>query len=141
MKLEQLNETEVEFGGVFDSTYEFKNWREESETANVMYVLLNGLVYEFKEDPSDGYRSHCDDAGPVERPKGAKFSLEHAPIKLFARYGTLVSRDKYSSREFEGLRLFKSKNDEKCVAEFGTDNADDYYPSYTTYVNVAALKG
>lgn len=136
MKLEDLNEKWIEFGGIFDSSYEVKTWRDETETANIVYVLLNGKVFEFKEDPDDGYRSHCLTEEDVERPLNAKFTLEHAPIKLFARSIELKGSN-YD--HFDGIKLFKTPESEKHVAAFGTDNIDDYYPSYIAYIDVKEL--
>lgn len=136
-KLENLNNTYAEFGGTYETKVNCNRYEGDNEQADVTYVLLNGKVFMFKEDPSDGYRSYMADEGQVARPKAARFSLEHAPQKVFVQYGRLKTHKEYSSGDFDGLRLFKGNP--AMVAEFGTDNSDDYYPSAVSFVNVEAI--
>lgn len=139
MKLQDLNGKYIEFGGVYETTYDYNTWRDEPEKATVVYALLDGHVFAFKEDPSDGYRSSCDVEEDVPFPEGARFSMQHSPMKLFAKVGISKDDTEYCDTSFEGLKLFHHEDSEKQVAEFGTSNYDDYYPSYRCSVDVEAL--
>lgn len=141
MKLEDLNEKWISFSGVYESTYQHSaGWNDSTETANVVYVMLDGHIFEFKEDPLDGYRSSANVEYDVVRPDGAEFNFEHAPQRLFARAGNIVRGKDWYRKEFQGLLLYKSEHDDAiAVAEFGTDNVDDYYPIYTAFIDIKAI--
>lgn len=134
MSLQKLNGKKVLFGGVYETTYKIKDEYASQSTGNVTYVLLDGKIYRFREDPSDGYRSHIKDIQQVKRTASMKFSMEHDPQRVFVHYGKRKSKDGYSyGNAFDGLTLYRG--DPTLLAEFGTDNSDDYYPTYISFVD------
>ncbi len=92
------------------------------ESSNTMTFVLDGRAYCAIEDPSDGYRSCLRDITevPMEMVKNT-----FAPCKVLARHRT---QGRYSGTDdiLECLDVVTGKT----VLEVGTDNADDYYPSY-----------
>lgn len=82
---------------------------------------LNGTVYVAMEDPSDGYRSHMRDL-IVER--NAEITNVFPPVQVLARY-----RGKSGYNDADILELIDVATT-LTVLEVGTDNSDDYYPSY-----------
>lgn len=92
----------------------------ETYSGSVCRFVLDGKVYTATEDDNDGYRSSMKSL--VE---GGFVSNTFAPqrvvcsMRIEGEYGskdeTLVMRDVVTGRE---------------VLEIGTDNTDDYYPSF-----------
>lgn len=117
MKLSDLNNQYVLFKGVFN----------DGET---VLVKINDQVFSFTEDPDDGYRSYMITNGSVTPPDYANFNFELNPVKLFVRYG--------NNGSFEGLELYLTEQSD-CVAQFGTDNIDDYYPVAMNFVDVVKI--
>lgn len=94
----------------------------EYEDSNTMTFVLDGRAYCVIEDPSDGYRSSMGDIieVPVE-----SVSNRFAPVRVLAR---MREKSTYGSAA-EILELIDMVTT-KVVLETGTDNSDDYYPSY-----------
>ncbi len=74
---------------------------------------LDGITYSAKEDPEDGYRSSLGSVTVTEAIPGARF----APVSVLCAMSdqVLVVTDTLSGR---------------VVLTIGTDNDDDYYPSF-----------
>lgn len=94
------------------------------EDANTIAFILDGITYVAVEDPSDGYRSsmkklELGDPGLVKN--------TFAPIHVTAAFGPSGGRD-YEDRD-EVLE-FREVSTGALILEVGTDNADDYYPSF-----------
>jgi hypothetical protein len=106
--------TGVEFGTLPKGEYDY-------EDANTMTFVLDGHAYCVVESPDDGYRSSMRDIFevPIESVKNT-----FAPVRVLARY---KERGTYS--ECDILELIDIVT-AKVVLEAGTDNSDDYYPSY-----------
>lgn len=84
-------------------------------------VRIDGDWYEFREDPDDGYRSSCDmiRLDKLDAPAGS--TIEFPPMMLEFRESPSSSEDVIRAvDERTGL----------VVLEAGTDQIDDYYPSY-----------
>jgi hypothetical protein len=94
------------------------------EDASSITFVLDGHAYCAIEDPSDGYRSCMQslDEVPVESVKNV-----FAPCRVLGRYRT---KGTYGSTDdvLELIDLVTAK----VVLEVGTDNSDDYYPSFVS---------
>lgn len=87
---------------------------------SVIRFVLDGKVYTAREDDNDGYRSAMDsltEGGEVRNTFAPQRVL--CSLRTEGEYGskdnTLVMRDVVTGKE---------------VLEVGTDNTDDYYPSF-----------
>ena len=94
------------------------------EDANVIRFRLDGVVYVAFEDPSDGYRSSMD-----------KLIVSPTPemTNVFPATNVLARKkadDEYGSVN-DTLELIDMVTG-KVVMEVGTDNTDDYYPSFVS---------
>lgn len=104
------------------STEQVKTYGEHFEDANVIRLRLDGKVYTAIENPDDGYRSSME-----------RLFVEDCPIKnTFPPVRVLASKkanDTYAVNDtIELIDVVTAK----VVAEFGTDNTDDYYPSFVS---------
>lgn len=91
------------------------------EGANAIRFRLDGVVYTATEDPCDDYRSCLDKiyVGPKD-----EISNVFPPIKVTARM-----QDTQGSDGKDVLELIDIVT-RKVVLEVGTDNTEDYYPSF-----------
>lgn len=97
-------------------------WAPDIETnASVLRFILDGVTFRATEDPDDGYRSSMREIGVSLDPVKNVF----APCTVLCRY--LDSRAGGASNLIEMLDTTTGKQ-VLCV---GTDNSDDYYPSFT----------
>lgn len=128
----EVDKTEVELKSIVglkvldavDFTNErVKRWTEEWEDCSACRFRLDGKVYLAIEDPSDGYRSHLASLAQFtdEMPMENVFP----PVKVLARQRPA---GRYG-READILELIDIQTG-GVVLEVGTDNTDDYYPSY-----------
>lgn len=92
------------------------------EACDTLSFRLDGVVYVAQEDPSDGYRSMMEDLRTL--PDGAEMRNVFQPHQVLAVY-----RDNRGHNSCEILELIDVVTG-KVVLEVGTDNSDDYYPSY-----------
>lgn len=81
-------------------------------------VVLDGIVYEFKEDPTDDYRSYMSD--PIIVEKKVKNTFPEVVVKL-------VVNEKAGRDYFDGIELFDDVT-KKEVLTVGTDFSEEYYP-------------
>lgn len=96
---------------------------DDAAEARIFYVRLDGIVYRFAEDTSDGYRSCLGDIATVEPPEC--LALVHPPMVVEARLHPIPHNNDvvYFVNERTGL----------VVLELGTTNTDDYYPSFISH--------
>ena len=106
--------------GVDLTTERVKPYGDHYEDANVIRFRLDGLVHTAIEDPSDGYRSSLDKLFVEDCPITNTF----APVRVVAKK---KSDDTYAKNDT--LELVDVVTG-KVVLEVGTDNHDDYYPSF-----------
>lgn len=92
------------------------------EDCELIRFRLNGTVYTAIEDPSDGYRSCMSSliVSPNDEMKNVFPPVRVMGIKKAPTYGT-----------HDTLQLIDLKTG-KVVLEVGTDNDDDYYPSFVS---------
>lgn len=83
---------------------------------------LGQVIFQVNEDESDGYRSYLRDVEiiSVEAPARIRDFLAEVIIK----------KSQVSNRD--GWEIVDA-NDSHVWLEFGTDNSDDYYPSFIFY--------
>lgn len=94
--------------------------------ANGVALQLDDMTVLVFEDPSDGYRSCANDPIIMQAPL---YSLGCDPE--YIRAPVLVRR--WTQAEYgtpDGVEFIDRRNG-KTVLRLGTDNSDDYYPSYT----------
>jgi hypothetical protein len=105
-----------------DST---QKWEDSFGAASVLRFRLDGIVYTALEDPCDGYRSSMDKIFT------SKDSMRNVfpPIMVLARIRTESSGGSLYKEKAEVLQLLDMTNG-KVILEVGTDNTDDYYPSF-----------
>jgi hypothetical protein len=111
----------------FVGEYIFTLIPDSSETdewdATIVSFGLDKMVIFVHEDPSDGYRSHVGDVivtGLVDTPK------VHNRILPVDQYVIC----EFSDSSDEDILRIRSVKTGLLIFEIGTDNADDYYPSF-----------
>jgi hypothetical protein len=90
------------------------------------FQLDNNMTVFVFEDPSDGYRSCATEPMVVSAPLysfGCDVAYIRAPV-LVRRW----ERSEYG--QADGIEIIDKRNG-KTILYAGTDNSDDYYPSYT----------
>ena len=103
-------------------------------------VQLNNVVYEFLEDPNDGYRSHLGAVriSPASEHTGF-FPNSVATVVLLSTDDketwpegwTPPPEDSYHDAPFSGFYLL-DVNDHHLWAQIGTEYRDSYYPCMVT---------
>lgn len=104
------------------------DWRHSD--ASACRFKLDGVIYCAVEDPSDGYRSCLREL--VVRPND-RMENTFFPVRVFGQYRTTNG-----SRDCEILELIDSSSGQ-MVLEVGTDNSDDYYPSFVANFSPEAM--
>lgn len=98
------------------------------DIANCIRFRLDGIIFVATEDPDDGYRSSMDDI-QVD-PSDAKIKNVFPGVQVLCRMS-----GKHNTVILEVVNL---KNN-KLVLEVGTDDTEDYYPSFVSSFNPEAL--
>jgi len=93
------------------------------EDCNMIRFRLDGKVYTAIEDPDDGYRS-C--LGSLILSPDAVMKNVFPPIRVTARK---KAEGRYQNDTLEFIDAITGK----VVMEVGTDDTDDYYPSFVGY--------
>lgn len=89
---------------------------------------LDDTTYLIFEDPSDGYRSA---AGPVLSFAGMPYELGGGANYEYCRIPVLASINERSEYGGEAHILeLRAKDTGEVLFRVGTDNVDDYYPSF-----------
>lgn len=115
---------EHELDAVDESIEQVKRWYgDRFEDANCLRFRLDGTVYTAIEDPSDGYRSSMGKMFVSTD----KMKNTFPSVKVLARIRTEYE---YGGKS-EVLQLLDVKNG-RVILEVGTDNTDDYYPSFVS---------
>lgn len=109
----------VDFETVNFPAYEGASYTEDSQTCR---FRLDGVVYAAVEDPSDGYRSSMRELTIV--PDAVLVNV-FTPIQVLCSH-----RTKYAYGGEADVLEFIDVKTAKVVLEVGTDNTDDYYPSF-----------
>lgn len=112
------------------SNEQVKTWGEHFEACQVMRFRLDGKVYTATEDPSDGYRSSMNEITVGDWPMTNVFQ----PVRVVGRHRTVYEYGG-SSDVLELIDVGTGKT----VIEVGTDNDDDYYPSFVANFQPEAM--
>lgn len=107
--------------GVDLSNERVKTYGDNFEDASVIRFRLDGTVYTAIESPDDDYRSSMDKIFAEE----CEIKNAFPPIKVTAR------KKPDDGHVSDTLELVDSATG-KVVVEVGTDNTDDYYPSFVS---------
>lgn len=91
------------------------------EDADFFSFVLDGVTYTAVEDPSDGYRSSMDRLVV----SAEKLVNQFPPCKVLG-----MMRPRYGYNDSDILDLVDVVTG-KVVLSIGTDNQDDYYPTFT----------
>lgn len=100
------------------------------ENCSVLRFCLDGVVYVAIEDPNDGYRS-CMRQLKTSR---KKIKNSFPAVSVIGIYKTESSWGNSS----DILILYNCSNGQK-ILEVGTENTDDYYPSFVAHFNPEAI--
>lgn len=100
------------------------------EDASTCRFRLGGVVWAAVEDPSDGYRSSMRELRLLN---DAPMVNAFPPVQVLA-----VHRAKRGWDAADVLELIDTKTGQ-TVLEVGTDNTDDYYPSFVADFRPEAL--
>lgn len=122
----------VEYGMVPREDNAGRTW-EFDDDSNTMTFVLDGKAYCAIEDPSDGYRSCMRDI--IEVPV-ADVKNRFAPVLCVATH--LTQKDGGGQCD---VLVVTDPDATKVYLEVGTDNSDDYYPSFVGYFDPKALAG
>lgn len=101
------------------------------DNCSVIRFRLDGNVYIASEDPDDGYRSSMRDLVV------GYFEMKNIfpPIKVVG-----VHRKKGDRREVDDILELIVLETGKVVIEVGTENLDDYYPSFVANFDPTAMQ-
>lgn len=97
--------------------------------AGIIRFTLGRHTYQATEDPQDGWRSSMDSIVLWGEPCKRTFP----GIKVEAR----MRQPEYSHHVLE---LTLVGNSGRVILSVGTDNTDDYYPSWTAYFDESILR-
>ena len=101
------------------------------QDANTMAFEMDGKVYLVREDPDDGYRSSMKDIEEVD----IKVVNQFPPCKVEGR-----RRKNSEYGEKNDVIDFYDIVTGLVVLAIGTENIDDYYPSYVAYFDPRNMK-
>lgn len=139
---------------VFEGLYETRSkqtpeydWQDESDMqeVSVAFVKIDGKIYRFEEDPSDGYRSYCRETTVPEAPPEARFNFQDYPVLVCMQRldsGQVGEDDSYSNsdlKDFSGIVIFSPRDKKTVLGYFGTDNVGDYYPGCRMWMDIPAI--
>lgn len=119
------------------SNEQIKTWGDEFEDCQVIRFRLDGKVYAATEDPDDGYRSSMSDIALLG---DVQMRNVFTPTPVIARY--VSEREAYEGAGYnyqaDILELVDATTN-RVVLEVGTDNTDDYYPSFVSAFHPEAM--
>ena len=104
-------------------------------------VQLNGIVYEFLEDPDDGYRSHLgavrispasEHTGFFPNPVARVILVSTDNKESWPDEWTPPPEDPYHDGPFSGFYLIDA-DDYHVWCQIGTEYGDSYYPCFVTH--------
>jgi len=101
------------------------------QDANTMAFEMDDKVYLVREDPDDGYRSSMKDIEEVD----IKVVNQFPPCKVKGR-----RRKNSEYGEKNDVIDFYDVVTGLVVLAIGTENIDDYYPSYVAYFDPRNMK-
>jgi hypothetical protein len=109
-------------GGEFTNEY---SWNDGAVC--VISFILDGITYTAVEDANDGYRSAIGNLFINEFVCSNTFE----PIDVICKHKTEYNVNDFSKRYCDILEIYSIKSG-KIILTVGTDNTDDYYPSFVS---------
>ena len=119
VKLESLVGKHL-LSGVDEINRKFEHWGSMEDCQCINFVL-DGITYTAIENPVDGYRSSME--GIIKSDDVVSNTFQPIEVTVFYRI-----KNEYDS-DCDILDFFDANNG-KQIMEIGTDNTDDYYPSF-----------
>jgi len=107
------------------------------------FIRLNNVVYEFLEDPDDGYRSHLgavrissasDHTGFFPNPISKVILVSTDSEETWPDNWTPPKKEVYHDGPFSGF-FFLDTDDHHIWAKIGTEYGDSYYPVFISSYN------
>lgn len=95
-----------------------------SEQCEVIRFRLDGVVYVAMEDPEDGYRSCMRDLVTEE----SEMKNVFPPVRVMVRHRTDATHSGWP--QVDDVLEFICIENGKEILTVGTENTDDYYPSF-----------
>ncbi len=89
---------------------------------NYVKFTLDGKHYMAVENPSDGYRSYCEEVKVVKEPCRTLLPNIKVNVKYLDEKG-----DNFWNEDCDIIQVFDVKNN-KMILEVGTENVGDWYP-------------
>lgn len=140
----------VSFQGIYQTKEkQARKWdhQEDSdlEEVDVTYVKIDSKIFRFEEDPSDGYRSYCNETIVEQAPTEAVFNFENYPVLVNMlelngeSWGDEDNYDYGTVRDFRGIVIVSPRDNKTVLGTFGTDNVGDYYPGCRMWMDIPAL--
>jgi hypothetical protein len=111
----------VDFERVVVKRYEGDEY---GEDASVCRFRLDGAIWMAVEDPNDGYRSSMREVTKLRANTAVKLVNVFPPVQVL---GVYHERRRYEACDI--LELYATANG-KLLLTVGTENNDDYYPSF-----------
>lgn len=107
------------------------DWSDE-EDHDVVLFILDGVTYKAVEDLNDGYRSQM---GSFTITNDVVYNT-FDPVDVLCL--TDVGSEYHSSNSCDLLQILNAKTGDE-ILKVGTDNIDDYYPSFVCNFSAAAI--
>ncbi|MCR5943480.1 hypothetical protein FG152_22110 [Ochrobactrum sp. XJ1] len=101
------------------------DWCEDSQ---VCRFRLDDVTYKAIEDPDDGYRSHLKEL--VLDPNAKMNNVFPAVLVVAEMKPEKPDKEAWEHDRTHDILIFKDALTGLPVLEIGTDNTDDYYPSF-----------
>lgn len=121
MELKQLCGKHI-LQGVDRRMYRHENiWGEEVETDSVWFKV-DGITYVAVENPSDGWRSYCEDLFATEQ--SPRYNIPDVPVVC----EMMPDGEDWMGVCRNEVLIIRDASNNKVILEVGTENFDDYYP-------------
>lgn len=101
----------------------------QDDSPRVVVLRLDGVLYWFQEDPSDGYRSSLSHVRIAAAPDIPRGGIAEFPSRLVNCWLSTAPTDNFYNQRDEVL-VGLDEATHSVLFEIGTTNLDDYYPSF-----------
>jgi len=105
-----------------------------SQDGEALRFDLDGTVYEVSENAADGYRSYHN---PLHAIKGVKLANSFPGVPVIIEHTTVSEYD--SDYNGSDILVFRTASEGQEFLRVGTDDIDDYYPSWVCEFSAASL--
>ena len=126
IKLKELEGDHILSGVELGQAMHKRDGWPEKDYCNYVKFTIDGIHYRVFEDPSDGYRSYCEDLEIVDNPCNTRLPDIEVEVKYIS-VKHLGDSDFWT--EDCDVIQFIDKANGKLILEVGTENVGDWYPS------------